>query len=332
MKDEAIPKWFGGLWIRYTPAMVVGLFLAFLPAFGDLAHLSLATKILIYGLLVMSLDFLVGYTGLWAFGHAAFFGIGAYTTAILTTRLGINDFWITAPASLLLAVIAACIFGFLALRVSQVYFLLITLAMGQLVFGIVNTSAGKLGAMTGGSDGLSGIPYPELGFFFSPTTYYYFTLVVVIACAFVMYRIVNSPFGYSLQGIRESEIRLRALGYNTWLYKYLAFITAGLFAGVSGVLYVHFNGYVSPDAVGVDATGFLWLMIIVGGSGTLWGGFVGSGVVLALQYFVSGITPERWPLILGASFVAAVMCFREGIFPWLVSLWDKVYRDRRPKS
>ena len=130
-------------------------------------------------------------------------------------------------------------------------------------------------------------------------------------------------------GIRESETRLHALGYNTWLCKYLAFLIAGLFAGVSGVLYVHFNGYVSPDAVGVDATGFLWLMIIVGGSGTLWGGFVGSGVVLALQYFVSGVTPERWPLILGACFVAAVMFFREGIFPWLVGIWNKVINEGR---
>jgi branched-chain amino acid transport system permease protein len=327
-----MPKANKRLLIRFTPHLLLGLFLVTLPAFADLAHVSLATKILIFGLLVMSLDFLVGYTGLWAFGHAAFFGIGAYTSGILISRFDITSFWITAPASLVTAGLAACIFGFIALRVSQVYFLLITLAMGQLVFGIVNTSAGKLGAITGGSDGLSGIPYPGLGFLFSPTTYYYFTVVVVLVCAFVMYRIVNSPFGYSLQGIRESEIRLRALGYNTWLYKYLAFIIAGLFAGVSGVLYVHFNGYVSPDAVGVDATGFLWLMIIVGGSGTLWGGFVGSGVVLALQYFVSGFTPERWPLILGACFVAAVMLFREGIFPWGVGMWNKVCHDGRSES
>ncbi len=317
------------MWIRFAPHVALGLFLATLPSFADMAHVSLATKILIFGLLVMSLDFLVGYTGLWAFGHAAFFGIGAYVTGILTSRCDITSFWITAPASLLGAVIAACIFGFIALRVSNVYFLLITLAMGQLVFGIVNTSAGKLGSITGGSDGLSGIPYPDFGFLFSPKSFYYFTVLVVALCAFVLYRIVNSPFGYSLQGIRESELRLHALGYNTWFYKYLAFIIGGLFAGISGVLYVHFNGYISPDAVGVDATGFLWLMIIVGGSGTLWGAFVGSGVVLALQYFVSGITPERWPLILGACFVAAVLLFREGIFPWLVGLWGKVSNGGR---
>jgi branched-chain amino acid transport system permease protein len=231
-----------------------------------------------------------------------------------------------------MAVVAACIFGFIALRVSQVYFLLITLAMGQLIFGIVNTSAGKLGSLTGGTDGLSGIPYPAFGFNFSPTTFYYFTAVVVIVCAFLLYRIVNSPFGYSLQGIREDEIRLRALGYNTWLYKYLSFIVAGFFAGIAGVLYVHFNGYISPDAVGVEATGFLWLMIIVGGSATLWGGFVGSALVLTLQYFISGVTPQRWPLILGGCFVAAVMFFRDGLFPWLVHLWEKAGRDGRPQG
>ncbi|MFH1123550.1 MAG: branched-chain amino acid ABC transporter permease [Pseudomonadota bacterium] len=310
--------------ISFAPPVVIGLLLVLLPLFADMALVSLANKILIFGLLVMSLDFLVGYTGLWAFGHAAFFGLGAYTTAILTARFDVTSFWLTAPASVLMAALAACIFGLIALRVTQVYFLLITLAMGQLVFGIVNTSAGNLGALTGGSDGVGGILYPDLGFSFSTTTYFYFTLIIVALCSYLFHRIVNSPFGYSLQGMRASEIRLRALGYNTWLYKYIAFIIAGLFAGVAGVLYVYFNGYISPDSVGVDATGFLWLMIIVGGSGTLWGAFVGSAVVLSLQYFVSGITPERWPLILGACFVAAVIFFREGIFPKLNSLWKKL--------
>ena len=318
--------------IRLAPYIVIGLFLAILPGFAGLALVSLATKILIFGLLVMSLDLLVGYTGLWAFGHAAFFGIGAYTTGILFNEYGIANFWLSAPASILMAGLVACFFGFIALRVSHIYFLLITLAMGQLVFGIVSTSAGKLGAMTGGSDGLGGIPYPGLGFSFSPTGYYYFTMVIVIICAYVMYRIIRSPFGYGLQGIRESEIRLRALGYNTWLFRYIAFVIGGLFAGVAGVLYVHFNGFISPDSAGVETTGLLWLMIIIGGSGTLWGGFIGSAVVLSLQYFASGFTPERWPLILGSCFVAAVMFFREGIFPKLKSLWNKVGDYGRSKG
>jgi len=321
--EQLVPKEFKGLLFRYTPFIFVILVLAILPAFAGLALVSLTTKILIYGLLVMSLDFLVGYTGLWAFGHAAFFGIGAYATGILFREFGITNFLITAPVSIFLAVLCACFFGVIALRVSQIYFLLITIAMGQLVFGIVNTSAGSLGAITGGSDGLGGIPYPGLGFSFTSSSYYYFSLIIVILCTFLIYRIVHSPFGYSLQGIRESEIRQRALGYNTWLYRYIAFIVGGFFAGVAGVLYVHFNGFISPDSVGVEASGLLWLMLIVGGGGTLWGGLIGSAVILALEYFVSGITPERWPLIMGACFVVVVLFFRQGLFPQLVSLWNK---------
>ncbi len=319
-----MPKKYRSFVIRLVPFIVIGLFLLILPSFAGLALVSLATKILIYGLLVMSLDLLVGYTGLWAFGHAAFFGIAAYTSAILIVRFNFTNFWITSLASLLLALFAAALFGLIALRVSQIYFLLITLAMGQLVYGIVRTSAGQLGVITGGSDGIGGVLYPDFGFYFSPNSYYYFTLAVVILCVFIMYRIVHSPLGYSLQGSRESEIRLRTLGYNTWLYRYVAFLIAALFAGVSGILYIYYNGYISPDAIGVEATGFLWLMIIIGGSGTLWGAFVGSAVVLALQYFVSTVTPERWPLIFGGCFVVAVIIFREGIFPKLRNLWSKV--------
>ena len=253
-----------------------------------------------------------------AFGHAAFFGIGAYTAGILIKHYGVTSFWLSAPAGVLMAVLAACVFGLVALRVSDIYFLLITLAIGQLVYGIVHTSVGPLGAMTGGSDGLGGIPYPDIGFSFSSDSFYYFTLVTFMICALLLYWITKSPFGYSLQGIRESEIRARALGYNTWLFRYIVFIIGGLFAGVAGVLYIYFNGFISPEAVGMGASGLLWLMLIIGGTGTLWGGFIGSGVILSLQYFIGGFTPERWPLILGVCFVGVIMFYRGGILPQLL--------------
>jgi branched-chain amino acid transport system permease protein len=314
---------------RFVPYIVIGLFLLTLPFYTDLSIVSLFNKILIYGLLVMSLDLLVGYTGLLAFGHAAFFGIGAYTTGILIKHYHVSSFWLSAPAGVFMAVLAALVFGVVALRASAIYFLLITLAMGQLVHGIVHTSARPLGALTGGSDGLGGIPYPEIGFSFSfsPNSFYYFTLVILILCALLLYWITKSPFGYSLQGIRESEIRARTLGYNTWLYQYIAFIIGGLFAGVAGVLYVYYNGFISPEGVGMGASGLLWLMLIIGGSGTLWGGLIGSGVLLSLQYFVSGFTPQRWPLILGACFVGIIMFYRGGILPQLTVLWKKMSHD-----
>jgi branched-chain amino acid transport system permease protein len=307
---------------RFSLYFIIGLLLVTLPAFAASPIVSLFNKILIFALLAMSLDLLVGYAGLWAFGHAAFFAIAAYTTGILIVRYHITSFWLSAPAGVFMAVLAACIFGLIALRVSGIYFLLITFALGQLVFGIANTSAGKLGELTGASDGLAGVPYPNLGLSFSPTGYYYFVLVIFIICTILLYLITKSSFGSSLQGIRESEIRMRSLGYNTWLYKYIAFVVAGLFAGVAGVLYIHFNGLVHPPDASLSNTGLLWLMLIVGGVGKLWGAAIGSGVVLGLQYFISGITPERWPLILGACFVAVILIRRWRFLIKLPNLWE----------
>ena len=317
---------------RFAPFIIIGLFLVTLPAYAGVAFVSLLTKILIFGLLVMALDLLVGYTGLWAFGHAALFGVAAYTTGILIVQYDITSFWLSAPAGILMAVFVACVFGVIALRASAIYFLLITLALGQLVFEIVNTSLGRLGELTGGSDGFGGVPYPELGLSFSTTSYYYFVLVFFIGCAFLLYVIIKSPFGHSLQGIRENETRMRCLGYNTWLFKYIAFIIAGLFAGVAGVLYVHFNGFISPEGVGFGASGLLWLMLIIGGRGTLWGAVIGSAVILGLQYYSGVFTPERWPLIMGACMVAVIMFYRGGIMPHVTNLWKKASSYGSAKS
>ena len=308
--------------LRFAPFIAIGLFLIIVPSFLDIGVLSLLTKILIFALLAMSLDLIYGYTGLWSFGHAGLFGVGGYTAGILIKHYGITSFWLSAPAGILMTMLVAAIFGLMALRGVALYFLLITFALGQLVY----VTAFQWKSMTGGSTGLIGIFYPDLGFpfSFSITSYYYFTLIVVVICAFVLYKITKSPFGHSLQGIRESEIRMRHLGYNTWLYKYIAFIVSGLFAGVAGVLYVHFNGLITPGDVNFAASGAVMLMVIIGGSGTLWGAAIGSVVITSLSYFISIFTPERWPLILGAIFVAIVMFLRGGILPHLRRLWMKV--------
>jgi branched-chain amino acid transport system permease protein len=307
--------------VRFATYIIIALFIVTLPLFTTLPIVSLVTKVLIFGLLAMSLDLLVGYSGLWSFGHAAFFGVAAYTTGILITRYGITSFWLSAPASVLAATLVAALFGYIALRVSDIYFLLITFALGQLVFSL----AMKWVAMTGGSVGLVGIPYPDFGFSWdSPTGFYYFVLLIFIVCSILLYLVTKSPFGAGLQGIRESEIRMRCLGYNTWLYKYIAFIIGGLFAGIAGILYVHFNGVVTPTEASVATSGLIWLMLIIGGTGTLWGALIGSGVILFLQYFISILTPQRWPLIMGACLIASVIVLRGGIFPHLVNLWMKV--------
>jgi branched-chain amino acid transport system permease protein len=178
-------------------------------------------------------------------------------------------------------------------------------------------------SVTHGDDGLWGIPYPDVGFSFSNITCYYFTLVIVVGCALLLYRFTRSPFGYSLVGIRENEVRARTMGYNTGLRKILGFIVSGLFAGLAGILYLYFNGGIAPENVGMAASGMATIMVIIGGTGTLWGAFLGSGVVLLLQYFISLVTPSRWPIFLGAIFIAAVFFARDGIFPRLVNIWKK---------
>jgi branched-chain amino acid transport system permease protein len=207
---------------------------------------------------------------------------------------------------------------------SGIYFLLITLALGQMIFSIAFTWK----EMTGGSDGVINIPYPSLGINFSVTSYYYFTLIIVIICALVLHRLLHSPFGYSLQGIRENETRMLTLGFNTWRHKFLAFVISGVFAGMAGILYVHYNGIIIPQSVDMASSGLIAIMVIIGGSGTLWGAVIGSGVIYVLSHFISIYTPQRWPLILGACFVAAVMFARGGIFPQLSKLWNKAVTPR----
>jgi branched-chain amino acid transport system permease protein len=314
--------------IHFSPAIIIIAFLIIGPLFIGTALVSLLTKILIFALMAMSLDIAFGYTGLWSFGHAALFGVAAYTNGILIKHYSITSFWLAAPAGILMAIVASAVFGLIALRVSGIYFLLITFALGQLIYSI----AIKWIKMTGGSDGLGGIPYPDLGFSLSPISFYYFTLVILSIGALVLYLVVKSPFGYGLQGIRENEIRMRTLGYNIWLHKYIAFLTSGLFGGVAGILYIHFNGVITPGSVGMGASGLAIIMIIIGGSGTLWGAMIGSGTLFILEYFISMVTPERWPAILGACFVATVSFARGGILLKLINLWNKWNHDGRTEG
>lgn len=307
------------LWVYFAPLVAVLLLLVIGPPFLDTAIISQLTKILCFGLLAMSVDIAFGYTGLWSFGHAGIFGVAAYTTLLLFKYTAVHNFWIITAISIFMAAIVSAVFAAIAARSSGLYFLLITLALGQLVSSV----AIQWKKVTNGNDGLWGLPYPQLGFPLSNVSYYYFTLGVVALCAFLLYRFTRSPFGYSLVGIRENEVRASTMGYNSRLRKLIAFVISGAFAGLAGVLYVYFNGGVAPENIGMYASGMAMIMVIIGGTATLWGGFVGSAVVLLVQYFVSLFTPARWPIFLGAMFIAAVFFAGGGIFPRLASLWKK---------
>lgn len=281
-------------------------------------HLVLLT--MVYGLSAMSLDLLAGYTGLTSFGHAANFGAAAYTVGILTTHHHV------APsaafgAGVLVATLLAAAYGLLATRAVGVYFLIITLALGMGTWGL----AYRWSSVTGGDNGLPGIPPLDLGLPWSLADarhYYYLVLLAFSLAAFLLYRLVQSPFGLSLRGIRESEGRMRMLGYNTWLHRYVAFVVAGAFAGFAGTLYAFYNRFVSPPDLHIAASAEAVLMVILGGAGTLFGPLVGAGIVVFLRNLVSAYT-QRWMLILGVVFVLTVLYAPQGVAGGARAVWQR---------
>ncbi len=274
-------------------------------------YVGLATQIFIMAIFAMSLDILVGHTGLPSMGHAAYYGVAGYATGFLCLA-GVKNFWLVMVLGMGLGGLGAAFFGLLALRARGPYFMLITLALSQVLWGI----AFKWRSLTKGDDGLPGIGRPEIGLGINlkpDLHFYYFTVVIFLIAVAALFILLNSPFGHALRGIRESESRMKALGYPVWFYKYASFIFAGIFAGVSGVLWVYYSGFVNPSYFAVDLSVKALLMLILGGSGSLFGPLIGAGIVVLLENLVSGFT-ERWSLVLGIVYVAVIMLFSEGIF------------------
>jgi branched-chain amino acid transport system permease protein len=265
---------------------------------------------LIAAMLAMSLDLLLGYTGLPSLGHAAYFGIGAYAVAILATERQ-TGFVVCLLAGVVVAAVAAALFGLLAIRATGVYFLMITLALGMVVWGL----AFRWVSLTKGDNGISGVPRPDLWLPWSlwgALPFFYFVLVAAIIAWALLGLLVSSPFGLGLLGIRESESRMRALGYNVWLHKYLAFVISGTLAGFAGVLWAYYNGFVSPVDVQLVTSVETLLMVALGGPGTLVGPALGAAIIVFLKNFVSVYT-KRWLLILGAVYIAAILFAPRGL-------------------
>jgi branched-chain amino acid transport system permease protein len=286
------------------------LLLVISPLFLSAYPLTLLTQALIYAILAMSLDLLLGYTGLASLGHAAYLGVGAYSVGVLTTQYGAN-FWVTLAVGVLLAMVVAAVFGLVALRATGVYFLMITLALGMVVWGLAH----RWVSLTQGDNGIPGIPRPDLGLPWSlarAMPFYYFVLAGFLLAFWILRVIVCSPFGQSLVGIRESESRMRTLGYHVWLHKYVGFVIAGALGGFCGVLWAYYNGFVSPGDVELATSVEVLLMVALGGRGTLVGPAVGAGVIVLLKNFVSVYT-QRWLLILGVVYVLTIIYAPEGI-------------------
>lgn len=289
--------------------LFVALALLSCPIFLSSYYLELMTQVLIFALFAMSLDLLVGSVGLPSLGHAVYFGVGAYTAGLLCLKVTPN-FWVCLIAGTCVGLILAALFGFLAIRTYGASFLMITLALAQVVWGIVY----KWRSFTGGDDGLSGISLPDLGIpiAVTQTSYYYLVLLIFGLAGLFLTIIVRSPFGNALTGIRESESRMRSLGYNPTLYKYLCFVLAGGFASVSGVLFVFQNRFVGPSELGVVLSAKGLLMVILGGAGTLWGAALGAAIITLSEHIVSSLI-DRWIMILGIVYVISIMFFPKGI-------------------
>lgn len=309
--------------LKYTTYPILIFIFIILPPFLPMYLQSMATKILIFSIFALSLNLLWGYSGLISLGHATYFGVGAYASTIMIVHLGIENFWLATLIAIFVAGLIAVFYGVIALRVSGLYFLLVTLALGQLVFYV----AEKWRSVTGGYNGIIGIPFPNIGipkFNFNSIYFYFFVLIITAFCYFILNRIVNSPFGYALQGIRDDEKKMQTLGYNIWLYKYIAYILAGIFASVAGVLFSYFLVVVAPPQLSITTSTMALLILIIGGTQVFWGPIIGSVFVILLEYISSIYVPQRWPLILGTIFIISVMFLRDGIAVFLLKILNRL--------
>jgi branched-chain amino acid transport system permease protein len=314
------------------PVVVIGVVVLTLPLFLPSFVASLVTKMMIYALFGMSLNIIWGYAGIPSFGHAAFFGVGGYAAGILVLRVGISSFWINLVLAVVVTAVVAAILGIPAFRVfgvgagaiNPIYFLLATIAFGELL----SRGAIALRPLTGGSTGLAGIPAADLGLGFKMTSgrYYYLVFVVLVVCLYIIYRIVNSHYGYALRGIHDNERRMQALGYNTWLYKYTSWIIAGAFGAVAGVLFAHFGGIMVPNNLAMMTSDIAFLLVILGSTTTFFGPIVASVVYVGVEYLASIYLPERWPLIFGALFVITIMFIPQGLGVEILKVWRRVTR------
>jgi branched-chain amino acid transport system permease protein len=281
------------------------------PAVVGRYPVKLLQEILVWGIYAMSLDLLMGHAGMVSFGHSAFFGVGGYVAALALTSPGgavggpLGALLLPAAAGAL----AALVIGYFSIRVSGVYFIMLTLAFSQMFYAYTFQAA-----WLGAEDGITGVPRPSLLGVRTGEGWVFHVYVVAIAAlaAFFLWRVVRSPFGHVLAGIHENEGRMETVGYPVRRYKLLAFVVAGTLAGLAGALYAQFSGSITPDAFFWTTSGEALLMVIIGGTGTLGGAVLGAAAFILLQSLVSTYT-ERWMLILGVTFVLFVLFAPGGI-------------------
>ena len=277
-------------------------------------YTELATRVVVMGLAAMSLNFLLGFTGVLSFGHAAYFGLGAYGTAMAIKYVAPNT-WLGIAAGVAIATVAAALIGALIVKRRGVYFAMVTIAFGQVFYFI----AFRWNAVTGGDDGLTGwhrmpidLGFTQLDIYGDDKAFYYFVLAIFAVCVGIMGILLGSPLGRTLLAIRENERRARFLGIPIERHIWLSFVISCLFVSVAGSLYALLNNFTDPRALRFDLSGNLVIMAVLGGMRSFWGPLIGAAVFVALQDYVSSHT-ENWMSVIGLVFVLVVRFFPRGI-------------------
>jgi branched-chain amino acid transport system permease protein len=294
---------------------------------GGTYYVNIASQVLFYAIFALGVNVLAGYAGLVSLGHAGLFGIAAYAGARIMNE-GYGHVAVTVGA-LALTLLASAIFAMLALRGTGLGFVMITVALGQIVWGV----AYRWISITNGDNGIAirGRPSPlgvSLG---SAEGFYWATLTVFVLALTSMAVFVASPFGASVRGTRDQPRRMNALGYHVWMIRFLAFLFSGFWSGVAGLLYLYYNQFVSPQAVALTASAEALLMVIAGGTATLLGPIAGAALVVIVKNVVSAYI-ERWNFVLGAIFVVIVVFMPEGLVPGARRLWSWALAARRPRA
>lgn len=303
-----------------SPIKLIGLValfiaLALLPfVWSNRFYISLITEIMIYGLLAMSLDVLLGYTGLLSFMHNAYLGIGAYVVGLFLIHVSPTSLWLAFLVGVVFTGLVALPVGWIQVRTGGLAFALLTLAFGMMFYTIV----WKWYSLTGGDDGLMGVPSPDIQFFGwsvgntgNPAHMYLLTLFVVAIALILTRRIMRSPFGAVLEAIRENEERAAFVGINVRRYKLFGWVLACALAGTAGALFILYKGYIGPTTMSAFAGAGVLMMVLLGGLGTLWGPIIGAGIFIYIQDYISTMT-EHWEIFLGLVVIFLVLFMPTG--------------------
>jgi branched-chain amino acid transport system permease protein len=291
------------------PVVVLFIGLLFLPPVLPRFYTYILAVILVTALVAMSLNMVVGHGGLFQFHHAVFYGVGAYTVALMLTKTSL-PVWVGFVAGPIIAALVGLLIGAFCVRLTRLYFGMLQISLGSLIWAI----AFRWYSLTGGDDGIHGIPMPP--FIGSSTSAYYFILVVVAICLMILFMIFRSPFGETLQAIRDNPERCEAIGINVRRHQLLAIVIATFFAGIAGVLFVVVEGSVFPDLLFWVFSLEIFIMCLLGGWFTFAGPILGAAIMVSLRTFV-GIYTEYWTLILGIILILLIFFLPEGVWGYV---------------